>query len=591
MKKYLQEIFYLLGKDRHKLPGLILLFLGSSFLEMAGLGLIGPYIALIFDPQASDGLLGQIVETLGLPQEQKPLLIFMGLGLFILFFLKSMSVIWINYKIISFSKEQQIRLRSFLMQAYQSLPYTEYLRRNSSEYIHTIQTLVGQFSTGIILPGLQTLSDGIVALALISMLAWSSSTALAIMIVLFGSLIFFYDRVFRSKIRNYGEKSNVAEMAMIQAVNEGIEGLKEVRILGREKYFFDKVREETKQYTKFSSRVQFISIIPRYLLELMLISIFVFLVIVVLLMGQNMTALLPTIGMFGVAAIRLIPSANVLARSLIQLRFGRDAVSRLYNDSKNLEKIEIKHSKKGTYPNEDQSFNSLTLNKVKFRYPNTKLNALEGISITIQNGEAIGIIGPSGAGKTTLVDVLLGLLEPSEGEIRYNDVLLSESIDDWHTQCAYLPQQIFLIDSTLRNNVALGVENAEIDDASLEVALRKSFLHEYVNQLPGGVETVLGERGVKSSGGQRQRIALARAFYHGRNVLVMDEATSAIDYETEREIIEEIKKLYGKKTIIVIAHRLNTVQHCDRIYRLKEGRIIEAGTPKTMLKLNGNSIT
>ena len=204
----------------------------------------------------------------------------------------------------------------------------------------------------------------------------------------------------------------------------------------------------------------------------------------------------------------------------------------------------------------------------------------------ITAGQSIGLIGPSGSGKTTLVDLLLGLLDPQEGEACFNGKPLKECLREWRAQIAYLPQQVFLVDDTLRRNVALGVAEAEIDNDRLQEALRQARLWELVEHLPQGLDTMLGERGVRLSGGQRQRVALARAFYHHREILVMDEATSALDNETEREIVEEIQRLKGSKTMIVIAHRVTTVQHCDWIYKLENGRIIASGPPEQMLDAN-----
>ena len=211
---------------------------------------------------------------------------------------------------------------------------------------------------------------------------------------------------------------------------------------------------------------------------------------------------------------------------------------------------------------------------------------LNQTSLSIRAGESIGIIGPSGSGKTTLIDLLLGLLKPEGGSISYNGDPLEKKLSKWRSQVAYLPQQVFLIDDTLKNNVALGVEEQKINEKLLLKALHKSQLAELVEQLPEGVNTFLGERGVRLSGGQRQRVALARAFYHQRSVLIMDEATSALDHETEREIVDEIKRLKGQITTIIIAHRLTTVQYCDRIYVLEEGKVVSSGTPKEMLNIS-----
>ena len=215
------------------------------------------------------------------------------------------------------------------------------------------------------------------------------------------------------------------------------------------------------------------------------------------------------------------------------------------------------------------------------------LTALQDITLQIRSGESVGLVGPSGAGKTTLVDVLLGLLEPQAGSITFNGLSLQEGLLEWHSQAAYLPQQVFLIDNTLKRNVALGMQDDMIDETRIHQAINQAMLSELLEQLPYGIETILGERGIRLSGGQRQRVALARAFYHRRSVLVMDEATSALDDSTEKEIVEEIKRLKGQKTMIVIAHRLSTVQHCDRIYRLEQGKIVEEGSPQQVLKREG----
>jgi len=276
-----------------------------------------------------------------------------------------------------------------------------------------------------------------------------------------------------------------------------------------------------------------------------------------------------------------MPAVNILSSSLMQLRFSRDSISRLYQDVKNVQDIT---TAKDVRVEKKEIFESFSISNISFRYPNAKNDVLNQLSIDIHPGESIGFIGSSGSGKTTLIDVLLGLLKLKNGEIRYNGKLLDESLGSWRAHVAYLPQQTFLIDSPLRNNIALGIEDTKIDEELLKRSIKKARLSELVNQLPRGVDTILGERGIRISGGQRQRVALARAFYYERDVLVMDEATSALDNDTEREIVEEIQLLKGKNTIIVVAHRLTTVQYCDRIYRLENGRIVSSGKPQEMLK-------
>ena len=580
--QYLIEILYLVGESRSKLPALILLFLFSSILDLLGLGLIAPYVSLImnFENQNIDWIGNKII-ALGLPMEQEFILIWMGVVLITVFLFKALTALYINHTIIVFSNMQEVRLKSYLMQTYQHLPYTEYIKRNSAEYVNAIIGHTISFR-GALEMGLKTLSDGIIAIAIFSLLAFTNGIALSLLVIILGVLVFGYDRVFRSRIKEYGRQSHHYATRLVQGVNEGIEGFKEIRILGREKYFYDLIKHNAERWTQNQGKTNIISSSPRYFLEFVLITFIVMLVITAYLFGNNLKALVPTIGFIGMAALRLLPVIHGLSNSLVHLRHNRFAVGWLYTDL-----IKLKESPKSVWESSTKStngeFHELVLDGIQYFYPESKMPALDQISLRIQEGETVGFIGPSGAGKTTLVDLILGLLKPSKGSLLYNGEELKGSLSRWQSQIAYLPQQVFLIDNTLRNNVALGINDNEIDDQLVHESLNNASLQEFVDTLPQGIETKLGERGVRLSGGQRQRVAIARAFYHGRNVLVMDEATSALDHETESEIVEEIKRLKGKKTIIVIAHRLTTVQHCDRIYYLEKGKIVNSGPPSKIL--------
>ena len=580
--QYLIEIVYLVGESRSKLPALILLFLFSSILDLLGLGLIAPYVSLImnFENQNIDWIGNKII-ALGLPMEQEFILIWMGVVLITVFLFKALTALYINHTIIVFSNMQEVRLKSYLMQTYQHLPYTEYIKRNSAEYVNAIIGHTISFR-GALEMGLKTLSDGIIAIAIFSLLALTNGIALSLLVIILGVLVFGYDRMFRSRIKEYGRQSHHYATRLVQGVNEGIEGFKEIRILGREKYFYDLIKHNAERWTQNQGKTSIISSSPRYFLEFVLITFIVMLVITAYLFGNNLKALVPTIGFIGMAALRLLPVIHGLSNSLVHLRHNRFAVGWLYTDL-----IKLKESPKSVCKRYNKStngeFHELVLDGIQYFYPESKMPALDQISLRIQEGETVGFIGPSGAGKTTLVDLILGLLKPSKGSLLYNGEELKGSLSRWQSQIAYLPQQVFLIDNTLRNNVALGINDNEIDDQLVHESLNNASLQEFVDTLPQGIKTKLGERGVRLSGGQRQRVAIARAFYHGRNVLVMDEATSALDHETESEIVEEIKRLKGKKTIIVIAHRLTTVQHCDRIYYLEKGKIVNSGPPSKIL--------
>ena len=581
INQYLSEILYLLGHSKKEVPKLLIFFLAASIFDLAGLGLIGPYIAIITSPDS----LSVFKESVNIPfltsKTSSEIIIIFSVVLLIIFALKAAVSIWINYTIVRFSADRQVELRCRLMKVYQSLPYTEFIQRNSSEYIHNTQTLVTQYSTAILTGGMRALSDLTVTGVLLAFLAMSNFASFSILILLLAVFGISYDLAFRRKIRYLGSRSNLAADKMVKGISEGIAGLKEVRILGKEHYFYDQVSQNAEKYGQYHARSITLSTVPRYLFETILISFIISLVLVSLFKGDELQDLLPVLGLFGLAAVRLLPAASVISVALVQFRFNRDAVQRLWLDlSRHEDKCQVEEAK---VTQKVDAFTHLEVNKVTYSYASTTIRSLDEMSLHISNGEAIGIIGPSGSGKTTLVDVLLGLMNPDSGYIKFNNKDYIGNIEEWRSHIAYLPQEIFIIDSSLRENIALGIDVSEIDEIKLRNAINMSSLTDLVNQLPEGVDTILGQGGVRFSGGQRQRVALARAFYHERDVIIMDESTSALDSETERQIVKEIQNLKGNKTSIIIAHRLTTVKHCDRIYRLNKGMIVESGTPRDVL--------
>lgn len=581
MKKYINEILILLGKDTKQLPKLLLLFMVVSALDVVGIGLIGPYISMVVDPQMADSIFKNFSQWIKIPSADDQRLRLMSYLLLCVFFIKTLSSIWVNYIILKFSAKQQARLRLELMHSYQSLPYTEFLQRNSSEYIYSIQTLTGQFSGGVVHIGLRAISDGIVAIAILILLAFTNINAFLLLVGILVASVFIYDKVFRNKIRSYGKRANEASTLILRGVNEAIDGLKEIRILGRENYFYKQVKDNTNIFAIINTNYSVITTFARYLFELIMVLFVVILVLMTINQHQDSTSILPTLGIFGIAAVRLLPAINVFTISIATLRYNRDAVSRLYNDVIKLQlkpRVETK-----VVQNEHSVFKELIIENISFNYPTVKESAVADVSLRILKGESIGIIGPSGSGKTTLLNLLLGLLKPNYGEIWLNEKPLNYSLDEWYSMVAYLPQEVFLLDDSLRRNVALGVDDKDINEGNLNQALRKARLSDLVDKLSAGSETILGDKGVRLSGGQRQRVALARAFYHKRDVLVMDESTSALDNKMEQEIVKEIEQLKGNKTLIVVAHRLSTVQNCDRIYRLENGQIVDSGKPEEIL--------
>ena len=577
--QYAKEILYLLEEDKWKLPLITLFFLIMSLLEVLGISLIAPYAALIINPN----ILSEkytFLANFGIPIYSDNILLIMSILLITLFVLKTIGLSLINWLIFSFCYERQIKIRAKLMRSYQSMPYVDYTQRNSAEYIYNMNA-VGTFTQGVLVSVLRIFTEIIVGLFIFIFLVFQDPFILLILIILLGSFIFIYDLIFRKRIKRYGTFVNIHTTEMLKKINESVHGLKEVRILGNEKFFYDQVLTSSAGLSNAMKRKDFISSVPRYFLELIMILFIVSIVVLYSYQEKDLELVVPILTMFSIAAIRLFPTVNQIVSGISHIRFGRPIVSLLYKDLVGAENHNF-----DTYINnlnEDSPFKSIELRNVSFSYPSRNYKVIDNLSIKINKGDSVGIIGPSGSGKTTLLDILLGLVEVDKGRVLFNKTDLNNHSHKWKSHVAYIPQNIFIIDDTISRNIALGVPDDLVDHAMLINSIKQSKLAELIEQMPEGVNTLLGESGIQLSGGQRQRVALARAFYHNREILVMDEATSALDSETESEIVNEIKLLKGNKTLIVIAHRLSTVKHCDYIYKIDKGKIVEKGNYESVV--------
>jgi ATP-binding cassette, subfamily B, bacterial PglK len=593
MPNYTKEVLYLLGHDIKRLPKLLVIFLAMSLLDLLGIGLIASYITFATSPQNSSDLINIMNSWISFPNDTSSILITMGGVLLLLFLIKTVAGIFVSREIINFSINQQIRLRCYLMNAYQGLPYEKYIERNSSEYIYAMQALVAQYSNKVIITALNALSSGLLAVLILSMLAWENIFIFMIIMVLVVVFVVGYDSIFRVKMKQYGGSANTAATRVVQDLTEGIKGLKEIRVTQNEDFFYRRVKLSVEQYGKYYALSSLIGVIPKYLIEFLMVIFIISMIVVASYFDtgsdQPVTS---TLSLFGVALIRLIPTINIISTAVVQWRFCRDGVSRLYKDICFLESNDINvdgvkmasNNISGPNPSSYEPFHSIELNNIAYKYPSNSDYVINEIDIAVRRGESIGIVGESGCGKSTLLDVFLGLLVPDKGTINYNDKPLDKHlISEWRSHVAYLPQEIFLTDDSLKRNVALGIDDKDICEKRILKVLKQVKLDSLIEQLPDGIEEIIGESGIKLSGGQKQRISLARAFYNNKNVLVMDETTSSLDDKTEKKIVEEIQSLKGNLTMIIIAHRFSTLQHCDRIYRLDKGKIISSGSPAEIL--------
>jgi ABC-type multidrug transport system fused ATPase/permease subunit len=419
-------------------------------------------------------------------------------------------------------------------------------------------------------------------------------------------LAFIFYNQFKDKMAYWGKEGSESDTEIIRIINHSLGGIKETRVIGCESYFEEQMNVQIKRHASAATLAQIWQAVPRILLEALLVSALVGLVSVSLLFNQGSQNLISMLSIFAVASIRLMPAASQFMSSIGTLRNHKHSLDRLYYELKEIEDINF-NTKQGF----DYTFNSqleqlintnisyqaqkipfkqkILITGIDYNYANTEEKALQQISIKIFKGQSIAFIGKSGSGKTTLVDLILGLLIPNNGDIRVDNISIYENMRAWQNLIGYIPQSIFLTDDTIERNIAFGVPDELINQQQLKEAIEAAQLEELITELPNGIQTTVGERGVRLSGGQRQRIGIARAIYHEREILVLDEATSALDNETETLVTQAIRNLSKTKTVIIIAHRLSTVEHCDCIYMLDKGRVINSGNYEQVIQKTGFS--
>ena len=569
----LREVRILLDRDFKRIYFVSLVFVLSSSLDLIGLGLIGAYIALIANP---DGfreleLLDYFNDFLSTYSDQELLILF-GLALLIIFFVRLLAILLSNYIIYKFSADQMIKMQERMMSIYLNQDYESFIQRNSSEYVVAVSGYVRRYKD-VLQSILRIFSDILVCIAVVSVLAAVSLETLSILIFLFLTMFFLFNKFLYSKVQRYGEEFNLGDRLMIKSISEGVSGMKEIRILGKEDFFKKSFSKGIKTMAEMEIKQSLIQITPKSLLELLMVVFVVIAVFLNIYQQNNLDTVFTVLGVFAVGAVRLVPIVTQLFSSINIIRFRRDSVAKLVEDIQNFETVVVKTIKEKAVTLPKQDFLDLDISSLSYSYPNSDEKALKDISLKIKKGDFIGFVGPSGAGKTTLVDVLLGLLHPQTGTIELNGEDIFSQIEIWRSLVAYLPQEIFLIDDSLTKNIALDDNTDHLSHDRFKEVVRKSRLDDFIDNLPEGIDTRMGERGVRLSGGQRQRVAIARALFHQREVLILDEATSSLDMQTEEEIVNQMQKFKGEKTVITIAHRIATLKYCDYLYKLEDGII------------------
>jgi ABC-type multidrug transport system fused ATPase/permease subunit len=548
--------------------------------------LIGPFVAAVLEParllrfpRISHGLtvIGTPLHLGAIPA--------LGVLLLGVFTFKGVLAYSSHHRILAFAFRVRESLIKRLMRAYLGMPYQFYLDRNSSTLVQSIVINTKVATDDLLIPVMRSISD-LLVLVLIAAFLWVLNPGTMTMFVAVVGLAFaVYARIVRPRMRIAGKQAAVANEAIIRGVNQAIGGIKDIRILSLETPFMRLVGAAAEASTGSQTRFYSYLVLPRYLMETVVVLFILALALVTLTRGGGAADLVAMLAVFATAGIRALPAMAQVSSSLASMSYSSYTLTALYKDLRAVEPHSAAASpvradnpvSSGATPS--AGFGQIELQDLAFTYPSAKTPAISGVSLVIRRGTSVGFIGESGSGKTTLVDLLLGLHRLHRGRILLDGLDLDEiGWECWTSHVAYIPQTVFIIDDTLRRNVALGASDEDIDAHRLDEALGMAQLRDMVARLPNGLDTVLGERGGRLSGGERQRIALARAFYHNRDVLVFDEATSALDMETEREVIKVIESLHGLKTVIVIAHRLATVSGCDVVHRLSRGRLVGSGT-------------
>ena len=554
-----------------------LMFIGM-LLETLGIGLVIPVMALLTQGEYASKYpaLLPFFEALGNPSQQN-LVIGGMLALVGIYLVKNVFLAFLAWRQTSFTFGVGEQLSQRLFTVYLCQPYTFHLQRNSAQLLHNVTNEVGLFIS-VIAAYFSFLTEILVLLGLVVLLLFVEALGAFIVVSVLGTAAWGFHRFTRSRITHWGQIRQHHEGSRIQHLQQGLGGAKDVKLLGRETDFLEQYRLHNTKSWRIGRMSSTLKQLPRLWLEMLAVGGLAALVLTMLAQGRAMESVLPMLALFAAAAFRLMPSVNRILGAVQTLRFSQPVIDTLYIDLQ----LAIPATNANRIPATPFS-EMLELRQVNYTYFGAPQPALNDLSLAIHCGESVGFIGASGAGKSTLVDIILGLLTPDSGELRMDGTDIHVHLRNWQNQIGYVPQSIFLTDDTLRRNVAFGLPNEQIDDAAVHDAIMAAQLEEFVASLPDGLETVVGERGVRLSGGQRQRIGIARALYHDPAVLVLDEATSALDAATERGVMQAVDALHGTKTIIIVAHRLSTVEHCDRLYRLEQGRVVEEGKTREIL--------
>lgn len=580
----IKKIFSILTKrEQYFIYFLFVCMVALAVIEMAGIASIMPFMAVVANPGIveENRWLHWAYDLLGFTN-QRSFLFFLGIFVLVMLVFSNLFKAFTTWVTLRFDNELYFTLGRRLLAQYIAQPYVFFVNRNTSEMGKNVLEEARRVIVGVISPCIQACSNLLISLFIFMLLFVVNYTiALSIIVVLGCSytLVFFMARRYLTRI---GEEQVVSNVMKFKAVSEVLSGIKDLKILGRTQEFLNRFGYHAQRHARHNASAGTISQMPRYALEIISFGGILLIILFFLKSEHNFHHIVPLLALYAFAGYRLLPALQQVFSSVTTLRFNLAALDVVYQDlaGANRDRQEGEATKVQPELQPLPFTGQIVLQKVRYYYPDTTKPALRDVDLTISANTTIGFVGPTGSGKTTLVDLILGLLSVHSGEFLVDGVPVQEgNVLCWQRNLGYVPQQIFLSDDTITRNIAFGVPDREIDMDSVRWAARIANLDAYITgELPEQYETVIGDRGVRLSGGQRQRIGIARALYRDPKVLILDEATSALDGVTEEAVMDALRTLSRKKTIIMIAHRLTTVQFCDVIYLLEQGRIVDHGT-------------
>ena len=569
----------LLPGERQNSIILFFLMLVGVGLETLGVGLVIPALSLFTQKNFATKypILLPLLNFFSNP-DQHTLVVGGLLFLLGVYFVKAVFLVFLVWKQNRFTYGIGARLSLRLFTIYLRQPYVFHLQRNSAQLIRNVTNEVGIFTGSVLTPLMQLFSESLIVVGLCLLLLMAEPIGTISIVCVLGITSWLFFHFTEQRITSWGKDRQHHEGLRIQHLQQGLGGAKDVKLLGRESDFLKQYSIHNNESAKVGRLNNTIQQLPRIWLELLAVCGLVALVLIMLAQGGALETIIPKLGLFAVVTFRLMPSVSRLLNVLQSLKYCLPVIEILEKDL--ILFAPDDPEKKGS-PSTFQ--NTLQLQHITYTYPGVSVPSLKDISLTINCGESIGFIGTSGAGKSTLVDILLGLLPPDQGIVSVDGKDIQQNLRGWQNHIGYVPQSIYLTDDTLLRNIAFGLSSEQINHDSVLKAIRAAHLDDFIQSLPEGLNTVVGERGVRLSGGQRQRIGIARALYHDPSVLVLDEATSALDTATEKGVMDAVRELQGSKTIIIVAHRLSTIEHCDRLYQMENGQIKSEGTPDLIL--------